>query len=86
MKLEYIILTILAIGFYETSINDYKKRRANRDFVNNNLKLGSKIKTYSGILGEVISIENERITIISGTYENNSYLTIDKSEIEHIIN
>lgn len=85
MKLEYIALLILAFGFYETSIKDSKKRKKAKDFVENNLEVGSKITTFSGIVGEVISIDGQKVTIVSGTIEKHSYLTIKKSEIETII-
>lgn len=85
MKLEYIILIILAIGFYESSIKEARKLRKNKEFINDNLDIGSKIRTKSGIIGQVIELEKDRVVIISGNYQNNSNLTIDKNEIEHII-
>lgn len=85
MKLEYIILIILSIGFYETSIKEANKLRKNKEFINNNLDIGSKIRTKSGILGQVVDIDNEKVAIISGNHKHNSYLTIDKNEIENII-
>lgn len=85
MKIEYIILIILAIGFYQVSVKDYIEKKKNRDFINDNLEEGSKIITFSGIIGEVSNIDGEIITILSGDRDNFSTLNIKKSEIKNII-
>lgn len=85
MRLEYIILIILLFGFYEKSIKDDIKQRENREYVYENLEIGSKITTFSGIIGEVTDINGEVVTILSGDYDNISKLKIKKSEIENII-
>lgn len=85
MRLEYIILIILLFGFYEKSIKDNIKQRKNREYVYENLEIGSKITTFSGIIGEVTDINGEVVTILSGDYDNISKLKIKKSEIENII-
>lgn len=85
MKIEYIILIILAIGFYQVSVKDYIEKKKNKDFINDNLEEGSKIITFSGIIGEVSNIDGEIITILSGDRDNFSTLNIKKSEIKNII-
>lgn len=85
MRLEYIILIILLFGFYETSIKDDIKRKKNREYVYNNLEIGSKIVTYTGIIGEVTDIDGEVVTILSGTFDSISKIKIKKSEVEKII-
>ncbi|MFO3716255.1 preprotein translocase subunit YajC [Anaerococcus cruorum] len=85
MRLEYIILIILLFGFYEKSIKDDIKHRKNREYVYENLEIGSKITTFSGIIGEVTDIDGEVVTILSGDYDSISKLKIKKSEIENII-
>ena len=85
MKLEYIILIILLLGFYETSIKDDIKRKKNREYVYDNLEIGSKIVTYTGIIGEVTDIDGEVVTILSGTFDSISKIKIKKSEVENII-
>ncbi|MDU2598477.1 MULTISPECIES: preprotein translocase subunit YajC [Anaerococcus] len=85
MKLEYIILIILLFGFYEKSLKDNKIHRKNREYVNDNLKVGSKITTFSGIIGEVTNIQGEVVTILSGEYDSATKLKIKKSEIENIL-
>ncbi|WP_262122237.1 preprotein translocase subunit YajC [Anaerococcus sp. Marseille-Q5996] len=85
MRLEYIILIILLFGFYETSIKDDIKRKKNREYVYDNLEIGSKIVTYTGIIGEVTDIDGEVVTILSGTFDSISKIKIKKSEVENII-
>lgn len=85
MKIEYIILIILALGFYQVSVKDYIEKKKNRDFINDNLEEGAKIITFSGIIGEVYNIDGEIITILSGDRDNFSTLNIKKSEIKNII-
>lgn len=85
MRLEYIILIILLFGFYETSIKDDIKRKKNREYVYENLEIGSKIVTYTGIIGEVTDIDGEVVTILSGTFDSISKIKIKKSEVENII-
>lgn len=78
MRLEYIILIILLFGFYETSIKDDIKRKKNREYVYDNLEIGSKIVTYTGIIGEVTDIDGEVVTILSGTFDSISKIKIKK--------
>lgn len=85
MKLEYLGLIILAYGFYEAAIKDAVKAKKNRDFVANNLEVGSKITTFSGIIGQVLMIDGDRVDIVTGTIDKHSYLTIKKSQIKNII-
>lgn len=85
MRLEYIILIILLFGFYEKSIKDDIKLRKNREYIYENLEIGSKITTFTGIIGEVTDIDGEVVTILSGDYDSISKLKIKKSEIKNII-
>lgn len=85
MRLEYVILIILLFGFYEKSLKDDIKQRKNREYIYENLETGSKITTFSGIIGEVTDIDGEVVTILSGDYDSISKLKIKKSEIENII-
>lgn len=85
MKLEYIILIILAIGFYYTNILDYRKDKNRENFVNDNLKVSSKVITKSGIIGYVTNINKNEVIIVTGEVEKPSYLIIEKSYIENIL-
>lgn len=86
MRLEYLILVILALGFYETSIKSEIKEKKNREFVENNLEIGSKVITDKGIVGEVVKIDGEDVILITGTADNHSYIRLLKKEISNIIN
>lgn len=85
MRLEYIILIILAVGFYFTNILDYRKDKNRENYVNDNLELSSKIITKSGIIAYVTKINKNEITIVTGEADKPSYLTIEKSYIENIL-
>lgn len=85
MKLEYIILIVLLLGFYEKSIKDDIKQRKNRKYIDKNLKVTCKIITYSGIIGEVSRIKGEEVIILTGDYDSINKVKIKKSEIKNII-
>ena len=85
MRLEYLILVILALGFYETSIKSEIKEKKNREFIENNLEIGSKVITEKGIVGEVVKIDDEDVILITGTADNHSYIRLLKKEISNII-
>ena len=85
MKLEYIILIILAVGFYYTNILEFRKDKNRENFINDNLKISSKVITRSGILGYVTNINTNEVTIVTGEVEKPSYLIIEKSYIENIL-
>lgn len=85
MKVEYLILIILCFVFYQKSVKEDIKLRKNKDFINQNLKIGSNIITKFGIIGEVTNIDGQVVTILSGDYDSISKLKIQKSEIKDII-
>lgn len=85
MKLEYLILLIFAIAFYFINIKDYKKEKERRSFIEENLKVSSRIITKSGIIAYVTKIDGNIITIVTGDQINHSYIEIDKSYIENIL-
>ena len=85
MRLEYIILIILAVVFFQVNITDYRKDRNRETFVNDNLKISSKIITKSGIIGYVTNINGNEVTLVTGEGEKGSYIIIDKSSIENIL-
>ena len=85
LKLEYIILIILALMFYFYSLKDDLVKKKNKKFVRENLKVGSKILTESKIIGEVIELSTTDCLIISGNEEKNSYLLLETDSIEKIL-
>lgn len=85
MKIEYLILIILIAYFYKISIKDTISESKNRKFVEENLKIGSHVISSSGIIGEVIDMDDLSVIIVSGNRENRSYLRIEKDSIKKII-
>lgn len=85
MRLEYIILIILAVCFYFTNVNDYRKDKNREIFVNDNLKVPSKVITKSGIIGYVAKINKNEVILITGDVDNTSTITIEKSYIDNIL-
>ncbi len=85
LKLEYIILIILALMFYFYSLKDDLDKKKNKKFIKKNLKVGSKILTESKIIGEVIELNISDCLIITGKDEKYSYLLIETDSIEKIL-
>lgn len=85
MKIEYLILIVLIAYYYKISIKDTITDSKNRKFVEENLKLGSFVVSSSGIIGEVIDMDESTVIIVSGNRENRSYLRIEKDAIKKII-
>lgn len=85
MKIEYLILIILIAYFYKISIKDTISESKNRKFVEENLKLGSYVISSSGIIGDVIDMDDLSVIIVSGNRENRSYIRIEKDSIKKII-
>lgn len=85
MKIEYLILIILIAYYYKVSIKDNITDSKNRKFVEDNLKVGSFVVSSSGIIGEVIDMDEMTVIIVSGNRENRSYLRIEKDSIKKII-
>lgn len=85
LKLEYIILIILALMFYFYSLKDDLDKKKNKKFIKKNLKVGSKILTESKIIGEVIEVNTTDCLIISGKDEKYSYFLIETDSIEKIL-
>ena len=85
LKLEYIILIILALMFYFYSLKDDINRKKNKKFIDNNLSEGSKIVTKSGIIGEVTKIDDSYVIIATGTLDSITYLKVEKDSIKSIL-
>lgn len=85
MKIEYLILIILLVYFYKISIKDSISESKNKKFIQENLKIGSYVVIMSGIIGEVIEMDESTVIIVSGNREHRSYLRIEKESIKKII-
>lgn len=85
MKIEYLILIVLIAYYYKISIKDTITDSKNKKFVEENLKIGSFVVSSSGIIGEVIDMDEMSVIIVSGNRENRSYLRLEKDSIKKII-
>ncbi len=83
-----IILVVFLIFMLVFSASKRKKDAQMAEDFANNLKVGDKIKTYSGIYGKIISIKDtpsgKVATIETGEGKNVSYMTVDVYAIYNI--
>lgn len=83
-----IILVVFLIFMLVFSASKRKKDAKMAEDFANNLKVGDKVKTYSGIYGKIISIKdtpNGKIaTIETGEGKNVSYMSVDVYAIYNI--
>ena len=82
-----ILVAFLVFMLVFSSTRRKKEAKMAEDFANN-LKVGDKIKTYSGIYGKIISIKDtpsgKVATIETGEGKNVSYMTVDVFSIYNI--
>ncbi len=83
-----IILVVFLVFMLVFSASKRKKDAQMAEDFANNLKVGDKIKTYSGIYGKIISIKDtpsgKVATIETGEGKNVSYMTVDVFAIYNI--
>ena len=83
-----IILVVFLIFMLVFSASKRKKDAQMAEDFANNLKVGDKIKTYSGIYGKIVSIKDtpsgKVATIETGEGKNVSYMTVDVFAIYNI--
>lgn len=83
-----IILIVFLVFMLVFSATRRKKDAKMAEDFANNLKVGDKIKTYSGIYGKIISIKdtpNGKVCVIeTGEGKNVSYMTVDVYAIYNI--
>lgn len=84
-RLEYIILIVLCLSYYFYVKKDENRKKDNKNFINKNLTIGSKIINNSGIIGEVIDMDDLSCLILTGDIDRVSYIKITKDSIEKII-
>ena len=85
MKLEYLIIIIILYYFYETSLKNEMVEKKNKKFIDRNLSEGSKVITKSGIIGEVMKIEDSYVIIATGSLDSITYLKVEKDSIKSIL-
>ena len=58
-----ILIVVLFVALYFFMIRPQKKQEKEQNDMRNNLKVGDEITTIGGIIGKVVSIKEETVTI-----------------------
>ena len=79
------VLLVLVIGIFIMNYFRSKKSKENAQNLLNNIKVGDKVKTYSGFYGEIVSItettDGKVAVLRTGEEGNYGYLSIDMNAI-----
>lgn len=79
------VLLVLVIGIFIMNYFRSKKNKENAQNMVNNIKVGDKVKTYSGFYGEIVSItettDGKVAVLRTGEEGNYGYLSIDMNAI-----
>lgn len=60
------LLVVLLVVFYFFMIRPQKKQEKEANSMRNNLKVGDEVTTIGGIIGKIVSIKEETVTIETG--------------------
>ena len=79
------VLLVLVIGIFIMNYFRSKKNKENAENMVNNIKVGDKVKTYSGFYGEIVSItettDGKVAVLRTGEEGHYGYLSIDMNAI-----
>ena len=79
------VLIVLVIGIFILNYFRSKKNKENAENMVNNIKVGDKVKTYSGFYGEIVSItettDGKVAVLRTGEEGHYGYLSIDMNAI-----
>lgn len=59
----FLLMILLFVGMYFLVIRPQKKQEREINDMRNNLKVGDEITTIGGIIGKIVSIKEETVTI-----------------------
>ena len=80
---SYIIMLVgLVAVFYFLMYRPQKKQEKEKQAMMNNLEVGDEITTIGGIIGEIVSIKEETVTIETGKERNK--IRILRSAIKNV--
>ncbi len=77
-----IYLVLMIVFFYFVLIRPQKKREKQTRMMLNEMRPGDEIITIGGILGNIVSIKEDRVVIETGA--NRTKLTFEKSAIKTV--
>ncbi len=83
----YIILAIFIVIMFLTTLIPNRKQKKERENLLNNIRTGVKIKTYGGLIGTIVSINNatNEIVIDVGANGEKTLITIVKDAIYNVV-
>lgn len=61
-----LIIVVLFVALYFFMIRPQKKQEKEQNEMRNNLQVGDEITTIGGIIGKIVSIKEETVTIETG--------------------
>ncbi len=61
--MPFILIAVMFVAMYFFMIRPQKKQERETNEMRNNLKVGDEITTIGGIIGKVVSIKEETVTI-----------------------
>ncbi|MDE7328641.1 MAG: preprotein translocase subunit YajC [Clostridia bacterium] len=77
-----VVLAVLMVGMFAMSIIPQKKRQKKAQEMMNSIKVGTKVKTIGGFVGEVKKIEDGNFTLdISANNDGSTLVLIDRSAV-----
>ena len=65
-----IMMVVVIVGMYFLMIRPQKKQEKEKQAMMNALEVGDEITTIGGIIGEIVSIKEETVTIETGKERN----------------
>ena len=66
MWITIIMMAVIFVAFYFFGIRPQKKQEKETMAMRNNLQVGDEITTIGGIIGKIVSIKEETVTIETG--------------------
>lgn len=78
-----VYLVLMIVFFYFVLIRPQKKREKQTRMMLNDMRPGDEIITIGGIMGNIVSIKEDRVVIETGA--NRTKLTFEKSAIKSVL-
>ena len=79
---SFALIALMFVFFYFVSIRPQKKQERETNEMRNNLKVGDEITTIGGIIGKIVSIKEETVTIETG--HDRSKIRILRSAVRNV--
>jgi preprotein translocase subunit YajC len=78
----FLIMAVLLVGMYFLILRPQKKQEKETANMRNSLKVGDEITTIGGIIGKIVSIKEETVTI--ETSHDRTKIRILKSAVRNV--